>query len=342
MQGPVATLQWLIAVSHRGVFSDLSPLVYLRYLFTVFAVSAFCYPVGSRKWLRRRLRLVGQSAIRWRAVHGWMAAAGSCELLRHVVTAKPRLLERPFRPLGALGLGFRDRVRFVLEHYSMLHKLVPADLCGRIYLFGGIETLQVDDRYALRLADAGPNIREGELAFYWLDKASGVCLAQLSFYLAQGEDGPELFVGGLQGPAGEASRELIRLATKTCDGLRPKDAVMEALLAFAASVCARRIVAVSRMNHVGQQRRTPRVIHADYDGFWMEADGVALPGGNIEVPVCQPRRDITELPSKKRSAYRRKIERAEAVQATVREWLAARPAAAASPEMHRPVVLAAA
>jgi uncharacterized protein VirK/YbjX len=96
------------------------------------------------------------------------------------------------------------------------------------------------------------------------------------------------------------------------------------------------------MNHVGQQRRTPRVIHADYDGFWMEADGVALPGGNIEVPVCQPRRDITELPSKKRSAYRRKIERAEAAQATVREWLAARPAAAASPERHRPVVLAAA
>jgi hypothetical protein len=123
--------------------------------------------------------------------------------------------------------------------------------------------------WALRacLADSGPNPKEGELAFYWTDIETGACLTQLSFYLRRGDHGPEIYVGGLQGPMNEQSREWIRLATKASEGLRPKDVVMEALLAFAAHVGARR-VAVSRANHVSRQRNTPREIQADYEGFW--------------------------------------------------------------------------
>jgi len=298
-----------------------SPVHFVRYLTTVAKLSSFCHPRGSRKWLARRLKLVALSAVHAGAVGAWLRAAGSCALLQRVVAAHPHVLARPYRPLGEQGKSFHERVRIVLDHYAVMHAVLPAEVCERIYLAGGLVWHSGDGRYALRLADSGPNPREGELAFYWEDTHAGVCLTQLSFYLTQHHDGPALFIGGLQGPMGEASRDLIRTATKACEGLRPKDVVMEALLALAARIGARRIVAVSRHNHVGRQRHTPRQIQADYETFWMEAHGAPLPGGNIEMPVCQPPRDINDIPSKKRSAWRRKQAVVELVQHAVQDWL---------------------
>ncbi|KDP85130.1 hypothetical protein CF70_015690 [Cupriavidus sp. SK-3] len=322
MQGPISSLQWLSGLSAKGFFLDLGPFFYFRYLGALAALSAFCHPPGGKKWWIRRIKLIGSSAFRHKAVRSWLQAVGSCALMQRVALARPALLERPYRPLGAYGLRFRERMRIVLEHYRILNTLVPLALNERIYLGGGLECSVGEGRYALHLADSGPNPKEGELAFYWRDTATGVCLSQLSFYLVQGNTGPEIFVGGLQGPMGENSRDLIREATKACEGLRPKDVVMEALLAFAAALDVQRIVGVCRNNHVGRQRHTPREIHCDYEGFWMESGGEPLACGNVAMPVCQPRRDVMELPSKKRSAYRRKLAQVESIQAMVRDWLA--------------------
>lgn len=325
----MSSLQWLSAIHARGYFNNLGPFFYLRYLATLTALAAFCYPQQGGRWRFKRIKLICRSAFRFAAVRGWLQAVESCALMRRVAAAKPALLERPYRPLGVSGLGFRERMGTVLDHYRTLNALVPLALCERIYVQGGLECAFGEGRYVLRLADAGPNPKEGELAFYWQDIASGTCLSQISFYLRRGKDGAEIFVGGLQGPMGENSRDLIRESTKACDGLRPKDAVMEALLGFAAALDVQRIVGVSRANHVGRQRHTPREILCDYESFWMECGGEVLEGGNVGMPVGLPRRDAMELPSKKRSAYRRKQAQADGVQATVQGWLAAPVAASA-------------
>ncbi len=251
------------------------------------------------------------------------------------------MLDKPFRPLGAFGLGFGERARLMLEHYAVMHATLPVCVCDGIYLSGGLSWSFAEGRYLLRLADPGPNPKEGELAFYWIDTETGACLTQLSFYLRRGHDGPEIFIGGLQGPMNDASREWIRAATKASEGLRPKDVVMEALLAFAGHVGARRIAAVSRANHVGRQRNTPREIQADYEGFWMEYHGRLLPDGNVEMPVHQPERDIAEIPSKKRSAWRRKQALAVAIRGAVSNGLRANPGAAGNDAMLAPAAFAA-
>ncbi len=127
---------------------------------------------------------------------------------------------------------------------------------------------------------------------------------------------------------GETARERIRIATRACEGLRPKDVVMEALLAFAGHIGARRVTAVSRANHVGRQRHTPREIQCDYEGFWMEYHGTPDAAGNVGIPVRQPERDIAEIASKKRSAWRRKQALAQTVRgrsASGSVWIAPRP-----------------
>lgn len=316
MHGPVSCLQGLQA--QAGGILYLLPGDYVRYLSTIASVSAFCYPAGSRKWLSRRIKLVALSAIRRGAAQPWLRAASSCALLKRVIAKRPLVLEKPFRPLGAYGLCFGERARLVLEHFAVMHEALPACVADHIYLSGGLDWAFGDGRYTLRLTDSGPNPREGELALYWIDNESGASLAQLSFYLRRAADGVELYIGGLQGPMNGASLDWIRAATKACEGLRPKDALMQALLALAAQVGARRIVAVSRANHVGRQRHRPREIQADYESFWMEYHGTALPNGNFEVPVQQPERDISEVASKKRSAWRRK----QALAASVRHAVA--------------------
>lgn len=322
MQGPFVYLHGLSQARAGGRF-DFFPARYLRYLGAVASLSSFCYPPGSRKWLSRRIRLVAVAATRAGAARLWLGTAGTSALLRRVAVARPLLLEKPFRPLGALGLCFYERARLMLEHYAVMDAMLPVCICDRIYMSGGMTWTPDDGAYALRLADPGPNPKEGELAFYWMDREAGICLAQLSFYLRQGPSGPEVFIGGLQGPMGETSRERIRIATRASEGLRPKDVVMEALLAFAAHVGARRVTAVSRDNHVGRQRHTPREIQCDYEGFWMEYHGTAQPDGNIEIPVRQPERDIAAIASKKRSAWRRKQALAQTVRAAVGQWLQA-------------------
>lgn len=316
MHGPVSCLQGL--QSHAGGFFHLFPADYVRYLGAVASVSTFCYPTGSRKWLSRRIKLVALSAIRRSTTQSWLSAASSCALLERVIAARPVVLEKPFRPLGAYGLCFGERARLVLEHFSLMHDALPDCVCNRIYLGGGLDWAFGDGRYTLRLTDPGPNPKEGELGLYWIDNETGASLAQLSFYLRRAADGVELYIGGLQGPMNDASLGWIRAATKACDGLRPKDALMQALLALAGQIGARRIVAVSRANHVGRQRHRPRDIQADYESFWTEYHGMALSNGNFEIPVRQPERDISEVASKKRSAWRRK----QALAASIRHAVA--------------------
>lgn len=316
MHGPVTFLQGL--QGHAGGFLYLLPGDYVRYVGTVASVSAFCYPTGSRKWLSRRIKLVALSAVRRRTAQPWLRAAASCALLQRVIAARPLVLEKPFRPLGAYGLRFGERARLVLEHFAVMHEALPAGVCDRIYLHGGLDWAFGDGRYTLRLADPGPNPKEGELALYWIDNETGASLAQLSFYLRRAANGVEIYIGGLQGPMHDASLDWIRAATKACEGLRPKDALMQALLALAGQIGARRIVAVSRANHVGRQRHRPREIQADYESFWTEYHGTALSDGNFDMPVQQPERDIAEVASKKRSAWRRK----QAVAASIRHAVA--------------------
>ena len=51
---------------------------------------------------------------------------------------------------------------------------------------------------------------------------------------------------------------------------------------------------------------TPGKIKADYDSFWLENDGLAHADGFYDLPPHEPLRDIQEVDSKHRSAFRKR------------------------------------
>jgi uncharacterized protein VirK/YbjX len=120
----------------------------------------------------------------------------------------------------------------------------------------------------------------------------------------------ELFIGGLQGRQTENALELYRDLTKDFAGLRPRDFVLEMLRLFALKIGARHIYAVADSQKIFRHRyfrkkSTPRL---DYDDVWRDRSGEPVTARYFELPLMGSRRPLEEVPTKKRSMYRRRYE----------------------------------
>ncbi len=111
--------------------------------------------------------------------------------------------------------------------------------------------------------------------------------AKLTFTLVNGffdNAETQLLIGGLQGASsffGAGGKERVVSATRDLSGLRPKMAVFVAASAFARSVGATSLVAVSNRTHTiaGEAWYQRRKMFADYDAFWIERGGRPTDGG---------------------------------------------------------------
>lgn len=221
----------------------------------------------------------------------------------------PRLLEKLHRPLLRRGWGMRRRLQVLRGHYQLTGRLFHLRTLQAIYLQPGLLLGSFDSgqgKYELWLAGAGRNEKEGELGLYWRDRSDGLCLAQLSFSLLDAPGGCCLYLGGLQGPAGEAAKERVRQAGKHCHGLRPKRAVLEGLFALAAHIGATEIRAVSNRYHVCRSWRVRRAVQYDYDAFWQELGATLHPDGDFLLPLQPLRRSADEVATRKRAEHRRR------------------------------------
>ena len=94
--------------------------------------------------------------------------------------------------------------------------------------------------------------------------------------------------------------------------MRPRDFLMVALKLLCGEIETNKIWAVSSEK---RQHNSPyfgsshkeKVLVA-YNEVWIEHGGTALDNGFFEIPNFVKRKDMSEIPSRKRSAYRRRYE----------------------------------
>lgn len=111
----------------------------------------------------------------------------------------------------------------------------------------------------------------------------------------------ELLVGCLQGPNTEDGQERVRLVTRQCHGLRPKNLLLSLLYGFAAQHGLPRLRGISNDGHARSGR-----IKASYDTFWIESARVLAGDGFFDLPPTEPERSELEVASKHRSAFRQR------------------------------------
>lgn len=235
----------------------------------------------------------------------WLAFIYDDPRMRAMLTRDPRLVERPQHAYISRELGRPDGYAIIRAHYAFVLSHFAARERTAIYLDGRLEvgrlTLKDGNDIAVELRRPTGRGREGELALY-LVNAAGQPLSSIIFTIA--DDGRRLLLGCLQGAAHELGRDAVRELTRQCHGLRPKNLLLSILLGFGAAIGTERVFGVGNAAH--PFAREPGKIKADYDGFWLECGGVPSVNGFYELPAREPLRDVAEVDSKHRSAFRRR------------------------------------
>lgn len=236
----------------------------------------------------------------------WFAALTTNSLLADIAVRNRRFLERPFHCFAQADMSAYARAELLCSHFQVARQLFGEDLMRRLYLDSEYVTLASSGRYALVVSEPVRCWREGLLTVAWRDVFEDVDLAwaTISFEVHADSGKRGTLIGGLQGPAG-GDRERVREATRACHGLRPKAAVMEAVGELCSMARVDALTGVTKKTHVSAA--TAVQFSADYDGFWRELGGVEV-DGRFSLPLRPCHRNISEVPSNRRAAFRRRQE----------------------------------
>lgn len=261
-------------------------------------------PGMSAKAIFRRFRILIYSAIYPRTAWFWFLALSRQSLLTDLAVHNRRFAEKPFHRFGQADMAARSRAGLICAHYAAMEQMLGGALTSRIYLRGETVSLSSTQSYEIVLREPTRCWREGLLTVAWMDRLTGVDLAWATISIERSAQTRAwvLLIGGLQGPRG-TDRECVREATKACHGLRPKAAVMEALCELCRLLNIPVLAAVAKSSHVSHARDNG--FHADYDTFWRELGGVES-GDRFILPRVLHHREIDQVPSNRRAAFRRK------------------------------------
>ncbi len=233
----------------------------------------------------------------------WIRALTAIPLLAAAARRDRRFAEKPFHGFGRACLCAQARASLIAGHYAAMSRLLDDAWLERLYVRGESVVLASCEQFSIVAREVTRCKREGLLSIAVCDAQSGADLAWATLIVEVDEHRRlGMFIGGLQGPAGE-HRERVRGVTRACDGLRPKAAVIEALCAIGRELGMARIVAVARASHISSANDTQ--FRSDYDAFWLELGGVPIDDG-YALPLSLPHRAIEDVPSNKRSAFRRR------------------------------------
>ncbi|SFW73579.1 VirK/YbjX family protein [Luteibacter sp. UNCMF366Tsu5.1] len=250
------------------------------------------------------LTYVGRCVSRWREHDAWLAFLES-PAMAGITSIDRVLIERYQHRYISIAWTRTQRLHALRDHYDFVLARLPRPFFHTIYrerqvLLG---TLPLRDGRRLSIILKAPfrRSREGELSLSLTDdNGLQISYATISFI----DGGRTIAIGCLQGAANNAGRDVVRELTRQCHGLRPKNLLLSMIRALAEGFGIERVVGISNAAHVFAG--IPNKVKADYDAFWLEAEGTPGKDGFFELPPREPVRCASEVESKRRSEFRRR------------------------------------
>ncbi|HVI53550.1 MAG TPA: DUF535 family protein [Luteibacter sp.] len=232
----------------------------------------------------------------------WLGLLQSHPALRDAARRDGRLVERWQHRFVSRSFGARKRLAALMDHYRFVVAALPQGLLERMYAEGQVTLAEASMKNGepLRVLLMPPTRRgcEGELNVA-LATADDTLLFSATITVLPSSG--ELLVGCLQGPNTEDGQERVRLVTRQCHGLRPKNLLLSLLYGVATAHGLSRLRGISNDGHARSGR-----IKASYDTFWIESAGVLARDGFFDLPAVEPERNELDVASKHRSAFRQR------------------------------------
>lgn len=259
----------------------------------------------------------------------------------HTFTANPLLLrefaqfakvkEFSFRPYLHRHWSAQQRMDVIANHYRLISECVPllnlaTDECmelGKFDTEAGALRVIIDRPRWLR--------REGEIAlslFLGIDR-----IYTTVFVLTGTASDMKLMVGNIQGDNRERTADYKKL-TKAMHGMRPRDLLLHMLKIFSELVGCKNILGISDDAHRSRHWMTRAKKAAKYDPMWLEHGGLLLADGFFHLPAQYRKRNDCDIPSNKRSLYRRRYEALDQLAQAFKSCLADPPAKCHFLDMH--------
>lgn len=257
----------------------------------------------------------------------------SNETLKKILEVYPFAYEQITRSFFFYKSTYEARFKLITEHMEFFLQNFSEEFLLKFYAGEKFELWKyyLDEELGeMRLNFCcEPGQRKEGLASIILNLSDGTPIYQIIFWIAKdnlvgqknssGENA--MWIGAMQGPNVENSKELIKKITKKCHAYRTKNLILYAAQAVARNLGLKKIFAVTNYGYYANNHvRLDRKLKTSFGDFWSECGGKLTDDERFfELPLIESRKNFDEIPVRKRAVYKRRFEFLDNLDATVKK-----------------------
>ncbi len=250
------------------------------------------------------------------------------KILSEVADKFPFVYEQVTRAFFYNKSNFDERIKLVEEHFEFLSAALNENFLLKLY--GGekifLWKMPLDENLQemrLVISMNGGQKKEG-LASIVLELADNTPVYQIMFWIAKDSAAENsMWIGALQGPNVEDSKDLIKILTKKCHAYRTKNLILYAAQAVTRALNLKKIYAVTNYGYYANNHiRRDRKLKTSFSDFWQECGGTPADDERFfNLPLTEYRKTYEEIPTQKRAVYRRRFALLDEIDAAIFENL---------------------
>ena len=234
-----------------------------------------------------------------------------------MIAQRPEIIGAIVWPYQCHTWDAKTKLKQIEDHYIVIERLCPAI---EFHVDEALVLLDLGDIYEnLRVVLDQPKwlMREGQLTINLF--LNNERIISLTFSFAREAAEVVAYVGAIQGREGDGIRETYGKFTKAMHGMRPYDFLFELFRVFCRTVGVSRIFAVSeesrhhRSSYFGKVGNIAKST-LNYNNIWLERGGMLATPDFFVLGVNTHLKAMNEIPSNKRSMYRRRYKLLEDVE----------------------------
>jgi hypothetical protein len=230
------------------------------------------------------------------------------------------LYQRYPRNYQNLLIAFLDRRYSRRRHFQALvqdlktaAEQFPQSVRRQLAAGEAVLLCEVETQWSVQLTHNPINPQEGHWALVLRDEEN-----RPVFYFCFGFPVPkQALIASVQGNqelTGQAQLQRLQHLTKLCHGLRPPHLLLQLFMAFCHLMGITTIDGITPKNHIKGRWNQRHRLKFDYLGLWQENQALLNPSGHWRLPAQAPRKEISEIASKKTQSVQKTLSDARRLQ----------------------------
>lgn len=231
-------------------------------------------------------------------------------LFTQVADTFPFVYEQPTRAFFYRNSTFDERAEIVEQHMNFLENHLKRDVFLGLYDNQSYTLWENNDeggqlRFVLSF-DPGER-KEGMLSIVL--HLDDMMLYRIMFWISPNKKGElSLWMGALQGPNMENSKDVVKKVTKRCHAYRTKNFILHVAQEVTKALGLKHLYAVTNYGYYANTHmRMEKKLKTSFTDFWKESGGTACSDQRFyELPMTEYRKTMEEIPTRKRNNYRKR------------------------------------